>query len=387
MPPTIKRGQIATSDVLAAQLVVDMDRTVYQIDPQAAPALTILSRESRSKEASATTINWLEDEPVPMWMTGTGSQASGVTLITVSDATSIQAGDLLKVVSTGEIMRAVADPASSTTVAVTRGYAGASATTIASGAYILNLRAARMEGDVAPEAIATQKANKTNYTQIFRTPVHITGTAQAVEHYSGDEYRYLVRKAGAAHARALEEAFFHGRKKEDTSTGAKPIRLLGGVDEYISTNTLDAGGALTEPEFLDWLGAVFRYSPNGGPGGKKWLFASQELINTINSWGLAKLQLNDDASREYGMKITRYVSGFGDLNVVYHPLLEQGYSGYGYVIDPGSVIRRPLRGRSTKLLTNRQDNTEDGMKSEYLTETSFQFVTEKANGLIYGVTF
>ena len=43
MPPTIKRGQIATSDVLAAQLVVDMDRTVYQIDPQAAPALTILS--------------------------------------------------------------------------------------------------------------------------------------------------------------------------------------------------------------------------------------------------------------------------------------------------------------------------------------------------------
>ena len=42
MPPTIKRGQIATSDVLAAQLVVDMDRTVYQIDPQAAPALTIL---------------------------------------------------------------------------------------------------------------------------------------------------------------------------------------------------------------------------------------------------------------------------------------------------------------------------------------------------------
>ena len=387
MPPTIKRGQIATNDVLSQQLKPDFDTDVYRIDPQASPVLTILSRESRSRECTATTINWFEDEPVPMWMTGTGSQGSGVTLITVSDATAIQAGDLLKVVSTGEIMRAIADPASSTTVAVTRGYAGASATTIASGAYILNLRAARMEGDVSPEAIATQKVAKTNYTQIFRTPVHITGTAQAVEHYTNDELKYLTRQAGAAHARALEEAFLHGRKKEDTSTTAKPLRLLGGVDEYVSTNLLDAGGALTESEFLDWLWQVHRYSPNGGPGGKKWLFASADLINTINSWGSAKLQLNDSASREYGMDITTFISGFGKLNVVYHPLLEQGYSGYGYVIDPGSVIRRPLRGRSTKLLTNRQDNSEDGMKSEYLTETSFQFVTEKANGLIYGVTF
>lgn len=387
MPPTIKRGQIATSDVLSQQLKPDFDTEVYRIDPQASPALTIISRESRSKDCSATTINWFEDEPVPMWTTGTGSQASGVTLITVADATFIQAGDLLKVVSTGEIMRAIADPASSTTVAVTRGYAGASAATITSGASILNLRAARMEGDVSPEAIATQKTAKTNYTQIFRTPVHVTGTAQAVDHYTGDEYRYLVRQAGAAHARALEEAFLHGRKKEDTSTGSKPIRLMGGIDEYISTNSLDAGGALTEPEFLDWLWQVHRYSPNGGPGGSKWLFASADLINTINSWGLAKLQLNDDASVKYGMDITQYISGFGKINVVYHPLLENGYAGYGYIIDPGSIIRRPLRGRSTKLLTNRQDNGEDGRKDEYLTETSFQFVTEKANGIIYNVSY
>lgn len=387
MPPTIKRGQIATSDVLSAQLVVDMDKTVYQIDPQAAPALTILSREARSKEATATTINWMEDEPVPMWTTGTGSQGAGVTTLTVADATFMQAGDLLKVVSTGEIMRAIGDPLTSTTINVTRGYAGASAATIASGAYILNLRAARMEGDTSPEAIATQKASKTNFQQIFRTPVHITGTAMSVEHYSGDEEKYLLRKAAAAHVRAMEEAFLHGRKKEDTSTGSKPIRLMGGVDEYLSTNLLDAGGALTEPEFLDWLWTVFRYSPNGGPGGKKWLFASADLINTINSWGLAKLQLNDDASRKYGMKITQYVSGFGDLNVVYHPLLEQGYNGYGYVIDPASVVRRPLRGRSTQLRRNIQDPGEDGNKHEYLTETSFEFTIEKANGLIYNVTY
>lgn len=383
---TIKKGQIATSDVLSAQLVVDMDRTVYQIDPQASPALTILSRESRSKEASATTINWMEDEPVPMWTQLNGGINNSVTSITVDDASFFMPGDLLKVVSTGEIMR-VTTVTSSTTAAVSRGYAGAAAATAADNAYLLNMRAAQMEGDVAPEAIATQKASKSNFMQIFRTPVHITNTAKAVEHYSGDEEKYLLRKAGAAHARALEEAFLHGRKKEDTSTGSKPIRLLGGVDEYLSTNQLDANGSLTEPEFLDFLGDVFRYSPNGGPGGRKWLFASQALINTINSWGLSKLVLNDDATRTYGMKVTSYVCGFGDLNVVYHPLLEQGYAGYGYIIDPASVIRRPLRGRSTQLRRNIQDPSEDGCKHEYLTETSFEFVTEKANGLIYDVTY
>ena len=119
--PTIKKGQLATSDVLSAQLVVDMDTTIYQIDPQASPALTILSREARSRDASATTINWMEDEPVPMWTQTSTSHTSGVTTLTVDDASFFQEGDLIKIVSTGEIVRVVT-PSSSTTATVTRGY-------------------------------------------------------------------------------------------------------------------------------------------------------------------------------------------------------------------------------------------------------------------------
>ncbi len=385
--PSMVRGQVATNDLLAAQLVVDMDREVYEIDKRANPVMTLISRESRSKEANATTINWMEDEPVPMWTHLNGSINGSVTSITVDDSSFYQVGDLLKVVATGEIMRVTAVP-TGTTASVTRGYAGASGTSASDNAYVLNLRAAEMEGDVAPDAISTVKAAKLNYMQIVRTPVHLTNTAQAVEHYSGDELRYQQRKAGVAHARAWEEIFLHGRKKEDTSTGSAPIRLAGGIDEFVTTNLLDANGTLTEPEFIDWLGdGPFRYSPNGDPGSSKWLFASRDLLNTINGWGLAKLQLASAETAKYGMDIMQYVTGLGVLKVVNHPLLEQGYGGYGYVIDPASIIRRPLSGRSTKLLTNRQDNSEDGRKDEYLTEQSFQVVTEKANGIIFNVSY
>lgn len=384
---TMIKGQNATNKLLAAQLVVDMDRDVYQIDKRVNPIMTLISMKSRTRDAHATTVNWMEDVPVPMWTTLNGGINTLVTTITLTDASFYQVGDLAKVVSTGEILRVIGTP-SSTTISVTRGYAGAVATSASTGAYVLNLRAAEMEGDTSPTAIATQKSSLSNFTQIVRTPVHITNTAQAVDSYSGDELMYQQRKAGVFHARAWEEIFLHGRKKEDTSTLSNPVRLCGGIDEFISSNLLDAGGTLTEPEFLSWLGdGPFRYSPNGDPGSEKWLFASRALINTMNSWGLSKLIINQVDSVKYGMDVQTYVTGLGQLRVVNHPLLEQGYSGYGYVIDPASIIRRPLQGRSTKLRTNIQDPSEDGRKDEYLTEQSFQFVTEKANGIVFNVSF
>ncbi len=96
--PTMARGQVATSDLLAAQLVVDMDREVYQYDKKANPVMTLISLKSRSKEAAATTVNWMEDEPVPMWTLLNGGINSSVTSITVDDSSFYQVGDLLKMV-------------------------------------------------------------------------------------------------------------------------------------------------------------------------------------------------------------------------------------------------------------------------------------------------
>jgi hypothetical protein len=381
MPPTIRAGQVATNEVLADQLVVDMGTEVFGYDPPGAPMMAFFTKRMKSKPARATTVNWMEDEPVPYWDQLNEALDDSETTVSVDNGAYFQAGNLVKIVSTNEVMRVTG--VASNDLTVTRGYIGTAAAA-ADDAYILNLSTAETEGDNSPQALATVKVKRSNYTQIVKTPVHMTATNMAVEHYNGDEWTYQQRKAGAAHARKWEEIALHGRKKEDLVTSAHPIRAAGGIDEIISTNVLDATGVLTESEFRAWLGSVFRYSVRPGRN-VKLLMAGLEMINVINSWGLDKLRLNSTASQTYGMEVNTYQAGFGRLEVVYHPLLEAGYSGTGYILDPDGIAYRPLRNRGTRLQQNIQDNDEDGRKDQYITEATFQFALEKAFGKIINV--
>lgn len=383
MPPTIRSGNLATNEVLAAQLVIDMGTEVMQYDPPGAPMMKIITQRMGADPADATTVRWMEDEPMPYWDQLNGAISNSATTITVDNGSYFRAGDLVKVVSTDEVFRVTA--VSGNDLTVTRAWAG-TATAASDNAYLLNLSTAEMEGDVAPEARHTVKVERTNYTQIVKHTVHITGTNEAVKHYHGSERRYQQRKVGEEHARRWEEIALHGRKKEDTSTGAKPIRSAGGLDETITTNVTDLGGTMTESEFIDIVSDAFRYSVRPGRT-RKILLASTNVINTINSWGLAKLQLNEKASATYGMDIATYIAGSARLEVIDHPLLELGYEGYFYIVDPDGMKYRPLRGRGTRLYQNIQDPSEDGTKDEFRTEASFQFALDKVHAKGYGVTF
>ena len=381
--PTQIAGQIATNDVLSAQLKVDMDTSVFAYDPPGNPYTRIVTKRLKSKPAKQTTVRWMEDDRRPIWDTLTATVNDTATTLAVTNGAMWQSGDLGKVPSTGEVVRVT--NRSGNNLTVVRGYMGTAATITYTTDYLLNLRTAQMEGDLAPEAIATQKVEKYNYTEIIKTPVHITNTNDAVQHYNGDEFAYQLRKAGEEHGVAWEQVAIHGRKKEDTSTAANPIRAAGGIDEHISTNVLAAGGVLTESEFRSWLGDCFRFRVSSSGNSAKILLAGRPLINTINSWGLNKLQMNETARQTYGMDIRTYEAGFGRVEVIYHPELEYGYSGYGYLVDPDGAIYRPLR--STKLEMNIQANGEDAKKHQYITEASFQFALEKTFGLVTGVTF
>lgn len=383
MPPTINLGQVATSNVLAAQLVTDMGTEVMQYDPPGAPMMKIITKRMGSEPAEATTVRWMEDEPMPYWDTVAEVIDIAETVWTVANGSYFNAGNLVKVVSTDEVVRVVSKVGNDLTV--TRAWAGTD-TAVASGAYLLNLSTAEMEGDDTPEARTTVKVEKTNFSQIVKHSVDITGTAEAVKHYHGSERRYQQRKVGEEHARRWEEIALHGRKKEDTSTGAKPIRSCGGIDETIVTNVTALGGTMTESEFIGIVSNAMRYSVRPGRT-RKMLLASSNVINTINSWGLNKLELNDPASQTYGMDISTYVAGSARLQVIDHPLLELGYEGYFYIVDPDGMKYRPLKGRGTRLRENVQDKKTDGTTDEIITEASFQYALDKVHAKGTGVTF
>ena len=184
MPPTLRSGNLATSEVLAAQLVIDMGTEVMQYDPPGAPMMKIITKRMGATPAKATTVRWLEDEPIPYWDQLTSSITNVVTTIPVANGAYFVAGNLIKITSTDEVMRVTGVVGNNLTV--TRAWAG-TATAASSAAYVLNLSTAEMEGDVSPEARHTVKVERTNFTQIRKDAVHLTNTNMAVEHYNGDD--------------------------------------------------------------------------------------------------------------------------------------------------------------------------------------------------------
>lgn len=384
MPPTIVTGMQATAGpygLNADQLEVDMMESIFQYDPPGNPVVTVVTKRAQVRRARAKEVKHLEDDIIPDFDQANGSIGSGVTALVVDNPTYHRVGDILKVVATGETVRVQGVNTGTSTLTIERSWGATAAATIPDNAWLLRLGAAEPEGDLPPVAKSTITVTKTNYLQIMKDTVHVTKTLENVALYGGPERVRQRRKKAEEHARKWEQVLLHGEKREYLG-GDYPIRSAGGLDEHISTNVLAApNGVITEGQFRDFVGDVMRYSVRGRK--RKGLLASRELISMIDSWGSNKVQTNVGASQTYGFGVTTYVSSFGTLDIISHPLLENGYAGYGYVIDWDGIWYRP--GRRTTLNTNVQQNGEDAFKDEYLTEATYSFALEKAFGKITGV--
>ncbi len=384
--PTVRTGSQATAGAYAInqdQRAVEFMERVFQYDPPDSPMLTITTKRAQTMRARTTEPKHLEDDVLPEWDQANGTIASGVTALVVDNPTYHREGDILKVVQTGETVRVISVDTGTSTLGITRSWGATAAATITDNFWLLNMGTAEAEGDLAPPAKSTVTVTKSNYTQILRTTVHLTKTLDNIDLYGGPERNRQRRKEGARHARLWEQICLHGEKREDTTSGDTPIRSAGGIDEHIATNVLATSGVLTEGQFIDFIGDCMRYSVNGRK--RKGLLASRELMATISSWGNHKLRTNSAASATYGIEVTTYISPFGTLDIINHPLLENGYAGYGYIVDWDGIWYRPAR--RTVLNTNIQQNGEDAFKDEWFTEATFSFALEKAFGKITGVTY
>lgn len=149
--------------------------------------------------ATQTKHSWVEDAlNATTALSTAGSLTSGATAlgISASQISRITAGTLLKDRLSGksEVMLVTAVGAASATI--TRGYGGTSAESHAASAVYEIIANARPQGMSGPKDESTTRGLKFNYTQIFSKGVHITGTAQAIDHAgvsSEDAYQIDLR--------------------------------------------------------------------------------------------------------------------------------------------------------------------------------------------------
>lgn len=140
-------------------------------------------------------------------VSGTYTSATGACTITVTGAGTSSAyiftvGDVIKNQRTGENML-VATIASSTTITVAadgRGFGTTAAAAGADGDELFIVGNVNEENAGARNVNTTRSAKESNYTQIFKTSIAVSGTEKSADLYGGKDLTYLRAKKGTEHA-------------------------------------------------------------------------------------------------------------------------------------------------------------------------------------------
>jgi hypothetical protein len=378
----------STGTILGDRLVIDMSDRIAELEPNKSPLITLTKKMKKVEPADNPEFHWMEQDPGNRWTAIAKKASTGWvaadTELEVTNVEYFRIGDLVKVPSTGEVMLVSDITAASNKITVARAWGSTSAPAKmgdTANVPIVIIGNANAEGAKLREIMLNEPVKKTNYTQIIRTPVGVTNTLQATKTHGPRAMNWYRHLDGINHAVDMERTMWFGEKGKDTVSG-KPRRTTGGILEFLTANVLDCSSVtLTEQSFSEWLGDVFRYGAS-----EKILYACSKLCTVIDMWAQAKIK-TVPKEKTYGVAIKEYVSTHGTLYVVKHKLFEGAiYGSMGVILDMDNLKYRPLKGRDTKLLTNRQDNDADEQKDEYLTEFGVEVRLPKTHAVIKNVS-
>lgn len=365
----------------------DIADAILLLQPDASP-LTVLSKRLNKKATHNPLFQWAEDDLDPRFTNITGAITNSATALPVTAGTGVnfQQYDLVKVPSTGEVMRVTSVSPVDTVNVVRNVGPGGNGVATGGAVELLLLGSAMPEGATSKPARSNNAVMALNYTQIFRKPVESTETwIHSDQFTTQNDWDYQLAKQGIEHLKDIEESFLQGKAMEDTSANP-PTRMTAGVIPFISTNVTAAGGVMTEASFFAALRPIFRYG-----SGTKTGFAAGLVVDVLNTYARSKVQIPDANRDTYGLQVVKYQSPHGTLNLVRHWLLEGvTYGGYLVVVDMSNVQYRYLANekgsRDTHVRENIQPPDADTQKNEYLTECGLQFGLAATHGMITGIT-
>lgn len=288
-------------------------------------------------------------------------------------------GDVVRNSRTGEnfLVTAITD---GDTIAVTASYGDTVAQAVAAGDGLFIVGNVNAENTGARNVNTTRSTKQTNYTQIFKTSIAVSGTEKASKLYGGPDLPYQRAKKGTEHALDIEKAFWFGQKNSDTATYAR--RATGGIDEFItagSSYVQNQGGPLTAPDMNTFLREAFTYGSS-----TKMLFAGGLVLQAINEISRGQLQTKVGDST-YGVKIAEWQTAFGTVNVVHNPLFVEDFAGSAYLLDMEAFRYRYMEGRDTKLELNIQAPDVDGEIDQYISEVGLERKQAPLHALLKGV--
>lgn len=362
-------------------------------NPNGSAPLTALLARARKESVDDPEFSWWTEklEPVRISINYTTgySTTDTASLVVDADALKLVPGDVLQVEMTevagytNEFVL-VSSVTSDTVLSIKRGVANTTAKPILDGVYLTKIGNAHQEGSGGPDISSRNPTKATNYCQIFKTAVGITGTAAKTRARTGDAFKNDKKRKMFDHSADLEMAFLFGKPYEDTS-GTYPKRYTGGLRYFLSTNVTIFTTSPTEDTLLNAIYPVFNYSKDSEAGDERIVLAGNGFLNELNKLARnsSSTRINFDGTlKVYGMNLQKWVTPQGTFGVKTHPLmnLHGKYSYSAFIIDPTNLVYRPLR--DTKFKDNTQANDEDQEEGIWLTEAGLEVHHEYTMGYL-----
>jgi hypothetical protein len=379
----ITTGAVGTGGVASGQLLIDVQKLVMELEPDAAPLLQF-SKAVKKDSVHNSDFDWYEDDSLPRFdRVNNGAGYTNVaTSIVVDNGDRFQADRLAYVSRTGEVMRIVS--VATNTLTVVRGIGGGNAALVDNDELIV-LGSAFQEGTDPPPAVNQPPTKLTNYCEIFKTTVDETETLRHTDTVTDPhEWDRQRGKKGLEHVKDIEYSVLLGRPSKDTS-GTHPRRTTGGAYYYVTQNQTDAGGALTEAELFSSMRTMFRR------GSKRKLALGSPLVgDVINGFPRSKLMISQ-SEKVFGMQIMKVVSQHGTINFVTHWLLEGDKLGNEMLyLDLDQIaycyLQNKNGSRDTHVNEKVQPRGRDSRQDEWLSECGLRFGLPATHGKLTNVT-
>jgi hypothetical protein len=383
---------------------------IFLLNPNGKMMLTGLTSLMKSKVTDDPEFYWWDKQLQSRRVKLTASITAATSTLTVdtdgndstnnnSGALGLKEGDILYSEQTGERMRVSANPTSDTSVPVTRGFSGSTATAITyngSGVnpFLVVIGSAYKEASQAPSGVNFDPNKRYNLTQIFRNTLEMSRTAQKTRLRTGDGLEEAKREVLELHGIDMERAFWFGKRAENT-VGGNIIRTCDGVISVIDsgnikTVTTDYASGLTMAGLEEYMYNIFKFGSSEKMGicGNRGLLTIQQVIRKNANWQFVS------GIKEFGMNVSRFTTPFGELVLKSHPLFNYQYGGttgtasyYGmeswlWVLDLDNFSYRYLTDSDTKYEPKLETNGLDGMQSGWLTEASIQIAQPKTHYLL-----
>lgn len=365
-----------SATVNAKRIIAD---AIKLIDPINTPLLVALGGFNGAEDkfelrGNGTKIEWLEDEYAPI--SDVAAQGTTITtnttVLTVTDASIFQDGHVIRIDDEYMVVKTV-DTTANTISVYARNFGGTNATHVTTSTiYIVGM--ARLEGDDADYVGVNPVTAPYNYTSIFQRALKITGTEDVLDEYGYESaFAYEANKAMPELARLVELQLFHGIRAVGSDTAP---RSFGGLNTFITNNTVDAAGAIAKSD-IDNLAELVRLD-----GGMPNLFVvhpsvANDLRALLDTSSFVNLT---QENQWFGMMpIEGIRTQYGTLQIVedlWCPL------STAYMLDSRKVGLYELRPFQWHPLAK----TGDSRKAEVVGELSLAVANDKGHGKITGIT-